>query len=192
MFSTQLFETKHLLLEGYDLEKDAAIEAGFTRDLFYAWMLDVDEPAHPLTVYELKKKREGQLKKMSENRNAFYFSVKSKEDDGRFIGVLAIPWVMWSNGEAAMTALIGEPELNRLYLAELLEAGLRYCFEELHMYYVTTLGAEFQPDYLRALMDAGMQIEVRQRQLAYWQGRFWDRLILGISAEMWNQRNVEE
>lgn len=91
-----------------------------------------------------------------------------------------------------MTALIGEPELNRLYLAELLEAGLRYCFEELHMYYVTTLGAEFQPDYLRALMDAGMQIEVRQRQLAYWQGRFWDRLILGISAEMWNQRNVEE
>ncbi len=41
-------------------------------------------------------------------------------------------------------------------------------------------------------IDAGMQIEVRQRQMIYWQGRFWDRLILGISAQQWNQRNTEE
>ncbi len=192
MFAKQLFETEHLLLEGYDVEKDAAIEAGFTRDLFYAWLLDPDEASHPLTVYEMKKKRQDQLKKAVENRNAFYFSVKNKADDGRLIGVLAIPWVMWSNGEAAMTVLIGEPESNRLYLAELLETGLRYCFEELHMYYVTTLGAEFKPDHLKAHIDAGMQIEVRQRQMIYWQGRFWDRLILGISAQQWNQRNTEE
>lgn len=188
MFSTQLFSSEHLLLEGYDLEKDVPIESAFTYDLNYAWKFSPDGPAHPLTVFEVKKKREAQLKKANEeNASCFYFAIRQRTDR-EFLGVLAIPWVFWSNREGGLTVLIGNPEKRGLYLDELLGIALTYAFEELSLYYLTVTSGEFEPETLAAYQRAGMQIAVRQKDMLFNSGRLWDRLILGMQQDQWLQK----
>lgn len=191
MFSTQLFQSERLYLEAYDPEKDSAAEAAFTLNLDYAWLLDPDEIPHPLTAFEIKKKREEQLKKAGENGSAFYFAIKSRTDE-QFLGVVALPWVMWNNGEGVLQILVGEVEDRQAILVEVLDMALRYVFEELHLYYVSTGTAEFQPVMLETLLAAGFKPAVRQRQMAYRDGRLWDRLIAGMSLVDWQTLHPEE
>ena len=63
--TTQLFMSPHLKLDAYDPEKDAAEESGFTVDLNYLWAMNMEESAHPLTVYEIKKKTRSPAQKGS-------------------------------------------------------------------------------------------------------------------------------
>lgn len=190
MFNTQLFEAQSLLLEAYDPEKDAAIEAGFTRRWDYGWGSQLDAEIHPLSSFQVKKKREEQLKRSAESRDSFLFAVRLR-DDARFIGVLELPWVSWSNRLAWLRVLIGEEEMERLYLSEALIMGLRYAFEELDMALVASSTGEFQPHVLNTLLNAGMKAYVHQRQMVYFQTQCWDRIILGMSQAEWNSRYKE-
>lgn len=190
MFNTQLFEAQSLLLDAYDPEKDAVIEAGFTRRWDYGWGSQLDAEIHPLSSFQVKKKREEQLKRSAESRDSFLFAVRLR-DDARFIGVLELPWVSWSNRLAWLKVLIGEEEMERLYLAEALNMGLRYAFEELDMALVASSTGEFQPNVLNTLLNAGMKAYVHQRQMVYFKTQYWDRIILGMSQAEWNTRYKE-
>ena len=191
MFNTQLFEAQSLLLEAYDPEKDAVIEAGFTRRWDYGWGSQLDVEIHPLSSFQVKKKREEQLKRSAESRDSFLFALRLRED-ARFIGVLELPWVSWSNRLAWLKVLIGEEEPERLYLAEALNMGLRYAFEELDMALVASSTGEFQSHVLNTLLNAGMKACVHQRQMVYFKTQYWDRIILGMSQAEWNTRYREE
>lgn len=185
MFSTQLFKSEHLILNGYDLEKDAPIEAGFTHDLVYAWKFNPEIPAHPYSAFEVKKRREEQLKKAAEDDSScVYFAIRTREER-RFVGVLAFPWVFWSNREGGMTILIGSEEGRAQYFDEVMQMALRYTFEELHLYFLNTVSAEFEPETLAAYQNAGMKAVVRQKDMLYRHGRYWDRLMMGILQEEW-------
>lgn len=182
--TTQLFESDHLILAGYDPDKDAAIESGFTRNLDYAWSLERDGIPHPLTVFEVKKIREEALKSPGENDHSFLFSIRFKEED-RFLGVVAFPWISWKNQVAFFRVNIGGGEDDERYFEEALEMALRYAFEELGVYRAfTTLGSHDE-SRLNRLIKAGMTIDVRQRQMFYRQGRLWDLYELGMSREKW-------
>ncbi len=188
-FSTQLFESDHLLLTWYDLEKDAAIEAGFTRNLDYAWKLDVDGITHPLTTFEMKKKREEALKESEEKGSSYCYSLRSKEDQ-RFLGVVVLPWVSWVNRDAYFYLNFGDEKDEERYFEEAIHITLRYIFEELGMHHTQTwLGSH---DEIRAerYRQAGLTVEVRQRQMVYRQGRLWDRLLMGILQQDWLQKNA--
>lgn len=190
-FNTQLFESEHLILSWYDLEKDAAIEAGFTRDLDYAWRLDIDGIPHPLTTYEMKKKREEALKESEDKGNSFCYSLRLKNED-RFLGVMVLPWISWVNRDAAFYLNFGNEEDEALYFAEAIHMTLRFIFEELGMYHTQTwLGSQ---DEIRTARysQAGMVMEVRQRQMVYRQGRLWDRLWMGSLQQDWLRKNAGE
>ena len=191
MFNTQLFEAQSLLLDAYDPEKDAVIEAGFTRRWDYGWGSQLDAAIHPLSSFQVKKKREEQLKRSAESRDSFLFAVRLRED-ARFIGVLELPWVSWSNRLAWLKVLIGEEDLETMYLAEALTMGLRYAFEELDMALVASSTGEFQPQVLHTLLNAGMKPYVRQRQMVYFKAQYWDRIIVGIPQAEWNTHYREE
>ncbi len=190
-FATQLFESEHLILAAYDPEKDAAIEAGLTRNLDYAWSLDHDGIPHPLTTFEVKKKREEALKESEEKESSLYFSIRLKEDD-RFLGVLAFPWISWSNRRGGFTLNIGDAVDDRLYYSEALQMTLRYAFEELSLFHTHIWTGSHDEARLEHLIEAGMKIEVRQRQMVYRNGRLWDNLSVGISQEDWLKKNSEE
>ena len=88
-----------------DPEKDAAVEATWTYQLGYAQWLR-NQPARPLSTFELKKLYESSLK-ASETRNSFFFAIRLKAGD-RLIGFLRIPWISWSTGVAPLQMFFGE------------------------------------------------------------------------------------
>lgn len=190
MFNKQLFQSERVLLEPYDPENDAVIEAGFTRYWEYAWAFDVDADPHPLSAYQIKKKREEQLKKSDEAGDRYYFVIRTREDQ-RMIGVLGLPWVSWSNHLAWMQILIGLEEDIPIYLPEVLEMGMRFAFEELNMHYLVMSSGEFAPVTLNLLLTAGFKVQVRQRRYVFYNNRFWDRLILGLPQAEWKSLHKE-
>lgn len=190
-FATQLFESDHLIVTAYDPDKDAAIEAGFTRNLDYAWSMDFDGIPHPLTTFEVKKKREEALKNSEEKENSYCYSIRLKADD-RFLGVLVFPWISWSNRGAGFSLNLGVEADDELYFNEALYITLRYAFEELDLYHAHTWLGSHDERRLNRLLQAGMMVEVCQRQNFYRQGRLWDLLSVGISREDWLRINTGE
>jgi len=189
--STQLYNAPHLKLDFYDIEKDAAEEASFTYDLNYAWAMNIDGAAHPLTIFEVKKKREAQLKKSDESKTEYYFAVRRNEGD-KFIGVVAIPWVSWKNRHAGMRVLIGKVDGWKNYIAEALHMALRYVFEGLEIYSVEIFTGDFQPEMMDACRAAGMLECVRQREMVYRGGRLWDRVIMTMQQDKWLELHNED
>ncbi len=189
--STQLFESTRLLLDSYDPEKDPAEESGYTVDLNYAWAMNIDGAAHPLSVQEIKKKREEQIKKAEETRTQLYFAIRRKEDR-KFLGVVMIPWISWNNRTAAFRIMMGGVDRRSDYLIEALRMTLRYAFEELGLYSIDCYTGEFQPEMMEACRQAGMRECVRQREMVYRNGRLWDRVMMVIQQTDWLQTPSEE
>jgi RimJ/RimL family protein N-acetyltransferase len=184
--STQLFESPHLRLDFYDLENDPIDESSFTYDLNYAWAMDVDGAAHPLSVQEIRKKREAQLKEADESKARWYFAIRRKTDR-KLIGVLMIPWISWNNRTATFRVAIGDRDRRGEYLVEALEMALRYAFEELGLFSIDCFTGEFQPEVLEACRQAGMVECVRQRDMVYRGGRYYDRLMMVMQFADWQQ-----
>jgi RimJ/RimL family protein N-acetyltransferase len=182
--STQLFESPNLILDFYDPEKDASDETRFTYDLNYAWAIDIDGSAHPLTCFEVKKKREAQLKKSDESKAEYYFAIRRKGDE-KFLGVVAVPWVSWKNRNAGMRVLIGNVDENKTYIVEALNMALRYLFEGLEIHSVDIFTGDFQPEMMEACRESGMAECVRQREMVYRNGQLWDRVIMSMQQEKW-------
>lgn len=189
-FTTQLFKSNHLLLEAYDLEKDPACEAAFTYDLNYVNAIDYELIPHPLTAFEVKTKREEQLKKGSETDNFFLFSIRTKEED-RFLGILSFPSVFWFNRYAYFKLFIGEADQRRAYFVEALDMALRYGLEELGLYSIFTVTHEAEPELMAAYLSAGFKIAVRQRENVFRNGKLIDRMYVEILQDEWKIRQAE-
>lgn len=189
-FATQLFKSENLLLEAYDLEKDPAAEAAFTYDFNYVPAIDFEVVPHPLTAFEVKAKREEQLKKGSETDNFFLFAIRRKSDE-QFLGVLSFPWVFWFNRYSFFNLAIGEPDQRQAFYAEALKMAVCYGLEELGLFSICTSISEDEPEVLAALQAAGFQIAVRQRENVFRNGRLLDRIFLEIHQDEWIKRNSE-
>ncbi|MFA5836313.1 MAG: GNAT family protein [Bellilinea sp.] len=188
-FTTQLFQSENLVLEAYDPEKDAAIEAAFTYDPNYAAVIDWDGVPHPLTVFEVKKKREEELKKGVEKDNFFLFALRRKADS-QFLGILTLPHVFWFNRHAFFKVVIGEAEMRQAYFDEALQMALRYGLEELGLYSMHTTSGEYEPDVKQALEAAGFKAAVRQRENVYRSEKLWDRIFMEILQDEWKIHNA--
>jgi RimJ/RimL family protein N-acetyltransferase len=189
-FTTQLFQSENLVLEAYDPEKDAASEAAFSYDPNYAAVIDGEGVPHPLTVFEVKKKREEELKKGGEKDNFFLFALRRKSDS-LFLGILTFPHVFWFNRYAFFKMTIGEAETRLAYFTEALQMGLRYGLEELGLYSMYTSTGEYEPEVKQGLEAAGFHEAVRQRENVYRDGKLWDRVFMEILQDEWKTRNAQ-
>jgi len=190
-FTTQLFESEHLILTGYEPERDAARDAEFTCNLDYAWAMDVDGIPHPLSSFEVKKLLEEALKKSDETKNCYFYSIRNKEGS-LFIGTVAFPWISWKNRDGFFQVSIGDQAEDNLYFDEALHMTLRYAFEELGLNHtVTRLGGHDDTRLIR-LEKAGMTLEVRQRQMHFRGGKMWERWLVGMSREDWLRHQIGE
>jgi len=181
-----LFEEELICLAPIDPERDAEIEAKWTHDAEYLRLLKADI-ARPLSPAQVKKAYESIEKKVEEDKNLFYFTIRTRPDE-RLVGFAKLYAITWSHGTGMLQMGIGDPQDRKQgYGRQALSLLLRYAFNELNLYRLTALVPEYNNDALRFFEMAGFVIEVRRRQALNRDGRRWDLLHLGLLQEEWEK-----
>ncbi|PWB73724.1 MAG: GNAT family N-acetyltransferase [Anaerolineales bacterium] len=181
---TQLFEGKDVRFGPIDHEKDAEIESKWTHDSDFMRMYDF-EPARPMSVAMVKKKYEKLEKEIEEEKNMYYFTIRSREDD-RLIGKALVHRIEWSNGNAWIRLGIGSKDDQRKgYGSQALQMLLRFMFAELNLYRVAAPVQEYNEAGIALLKKFGFTEEVRRRQALDRDGRRWDLLVFGLLQDEW-------
>ena len=181
-----LFEEELICLAPIDPERDAEIEAKWTHDAEYLRLLKADI-ARPLSPAQVKKAYESIEKKVEEDKNLFYFTIRTRLDE-RLVGFAKLYAITWSHGTGMLQMGIGDPQDRKQgYGRQALSLLLRYAFDELNLYRLTALVPEYNNDALRFFEIAGFVIEVRRRQALNRDSRRWDLLHLGLLQEEWAQ-----
>jgi RimJ/RimL family protein N-acetyltransferase len=181
---TQLFEAQDIRLGPIDHEAHPEIESKWTHDSDFMRLMEL-KPIRPLSPALVKKEYESIEKKMEEDKNLFYFTIRAHEDD-RLIGKAVIEWVDWTNGNGWIRLGIGAAEDRRRGLgSQTLRLILRYAFAELNLFRVSAMVPEYNEGAIRLLKKFGFVEEVRRRQAIQRDGRPWDLLTFGQLRSEW-------
>lgn len=194
---TPLFESEHLRLTPVNPEKDAPMIASWTYALEIARRLREDQPARPMPVLEVKKVTEKWQKEAEDNQKQFLFAVRRRSltgDAGNepIIGVVRIKHIEWVHGAAYLDLILGDPHDWQTYARETLDLTLRYAFDELSLFRVTTVIEEHNQTASQLFEQANFTLEVRQRQAIYWNKRTWDTLYYGMLRPEWKMLRMAE
>jgi RimJ/RimL family protein N-acetyltransferase len=183
---TQLFEAQDVRFGPIDLETHPDIESCWTHDAEFMRLMEF-KPIRPLSPAMVKKQYEAIEKEMEEQRNLFYFTICTREDD-RFIGKALLEYVDWSSGNSYIRLGIGEPEFRRKgYGSQALSLLLRYAFGELNLYRVTAVVPAYNEGALRLFQKFGFMEEVRRRKAMHRDGEFWDVVGFGLLNAEWRE-----
>ena len=184
---TQLFEGRDIRFGPIDHEKDPDVESKWTHNSDFMRLYEID-PARPMSAAMVKKKYEKLEKEIDENKNAYYFTIRAREDD-RLIGKAEINRIEWSNGNGWIQFGIGSAEDRRKgYGTQALQMLLRFAFAELNLFRVTARVQEYNEAGIALLKKFGFVEEVRRRQALDRDGRRWDLLVFGLLNEEWQNQ----
>jgi RimJ/RimL family protein N-acetyltransferase len=185
MLTDQLFEGQLVRFAPPDGERDAEIVSKWTHDLDYLRLLSADI-AKPLSPAQIKKQYE-ELEKDAEKHNAFNFAVRLKADD-RLIGFARLYRIEWTHATGSLQIGIGDRnDRGQGYGTEALRMLLRYAFDELNLYRLAALTAEYNTGAIRFFERAGFVVEVRRRQAVQRDGQRWDAVMLGLLRDEWKR-----
>lgn len=185
---TQLFEAKDVRFGPIDHETHPDIESRWTHDDEFMRQMEL-KPVRPLSPAMVKKQYEAIEKEMEEQRDLFYFTIRTREED-RFIGMASIEYVDWTNGNGFLTLGIGEPAFRRKgYGTQALTMLLRYAFSELNLFRVTAVVPAYNEGALRLFHKFGFVEEVRRRKALHRDGQFWDIIGLGLLNTEWQEQD---
>lgn len=183
----QLFEAKDVRFGPIDHETHPEIESRWTHDAEFMRLMEI-KPVRPLSPTMVKKKYETVEKDMDEQKNLFYFTIRTRDDD-RFIGKALIEMVDWSNGNGYLQIGIGEAEFRRMgYGSQALNMLLRYAFGELNLYRVTAVVPAYNQGAVRLFQKFGFVEEVRRRKALHRDGEFWDIIGFGLLNAEWREQ----
>ncbi len=183
MLTEQLFEGQFVRFAPPDAERDAEIAARWTQDPEYLRLLSTDI-ARPLSPFQVRKQYE-EWDKDAEKHTAFNFAVRLRDDD-RLIGFARLWHIEWTHATGSLQIGIGDRnDRGRGYGTEALHMLLRYAFDELNLYRLAALTAEYNAGAIRFLERAGFVVEVRRRQAVQRDGRRWDVVMLGLLRDEW-------
>ena len=190
-----LYDSERIRLTSIDHEKDAEVEAGWTHNPFFLRMAYL-QPAQPFSAEKVKKKYEAIEKDIEENKNAFYFAVRTQSDEdqpeGRLIGFARLYWIEWTHGNANLQLGLGQPEdWGQGYGTEILRLMLRYAFAELNLFRLTAVIPEYNQASLHLFQKAGFVEEACRREAVHRDGRYWDLLNLGLLAQEWVEQQPQ-
>jgi len=181
---TQLFDARDIRLGPIDHEAHAEIESRWTHDAQFMRLMEL-KPVRPLSPAMVKKEYEAIEKKMEEDKNLFYFTIRARTDD-RLIGNAVIEWIDWTNGNGWIRLGIGAAEdRGKGFGSQTLRLLLRYAFAELNLYRVTAMMAEYNTGAIRLFQKFDFVEEVRRREALDRDGRRWDLLTFGQLRSEW-------
>lgn len=181
---TQLFEGSDIRFGPIDYEKDPQIESKWTHDSDFMRMY-VTDPARPMSAAMVKKQYEKLEKEIDEEKNMYYFAIRTKEDD-RLIGKALVYNIEWSNGNGAVRIGIGSADDRRKgYGSQAMGLVLRYMFAELNLFRVAMYVPEYNEAAIALARKFGFEEEVRRRKALSRDGQRWDYLVFGLLQEDW-------
>ena len=184
---TQLFEAKDVRFGPIDHETHPEIESKWTHDADFMRLMEL-KPVRPLSPAMVKKQYEAIEKEMDENKNLFYFTIRTREYD-RFIGNALVEWVDWANGNGFIRLGIGAVEDRRKgYGSQALSMLLRYAFGELNLYRVTAVVPAYNEGAIRLFQKFGFMEEVRRRKAIHRDGEFWGLVSFGLLNAEWREQ----
>ncbi len=191
-----LFEGQQLRLTPLDLEKDAQVIASWTYDLDTASRLRDDQPARPMAALEIKKITERWMKESEDTNRQFLFAIRKRDtyntDNDCVIGILRIKHIEWVHSAAYLDLIISDQYNWQDYAQEALDLALRFAFDELGLFRITTVIAEHNQPANQLFEQANFTLEVRQRQSVYWNKRAWDKLYYGLLRAEWKMQQLAE
>lgn len=183
---TQLFEAQDVRFGPIDYETHPAIESRWTHDAEFMRLMEL-KPVRPLSPAMVKKQYEAIEKEMDEQKNLFYFTIRTREDE-RFIGKALLEYVDWASGNAYLRLGIGEPEFRRKgYGSQALDLLLRYAFGEMNLFRVTAVVPAYNEGAIRLFQKFGFMEEVRRRKAMHRDGEFWDVIGFGLLNAEWRE-----
>jgi RimJ/RimL family protein N-acetyltransferase len=181
---TQLFEGQDIRLGPIDHDLHPAIESGWTHDSVFMRLMEM-KPVRPLSPALVKKEYESIEKRMEEDHNSYYFTIRTRKDD-RLIGKAILQWIDWANGQGWLRLGIGAAEDRRRALgSQAMRLLLRFAFAELNLYRVSALTPEYNQGAIGILCKFGFVEEIRRRQAVERDGRRWDLLTYGLLRPEW-------
>lgn len=183
---TQLFEARDIRFGPIYHEAHPAIESKWTHDGEYMRLMEL-KPVRPQSPAMVRKQYEAIEKQMEEEKNLFYFTIRSRSDD-RLIGKAILEWVDWTNGNGWLRLGLGSPDDRRKgYGSQALRLLLRYAFAEINLYRVTALVPEYNSGALKLFQKFGFVEEVRRRKALNRDGGLWDLIAFGQLQSEWQQ-----
>lgn len=184
---TQLFEGQDVRLGPIDHEAHPDIESKWTHDAEFMRLME-RKPVRPLSPAQVKKEYESIEKRMDEERNLFYFTVRARADD-RLIGKALVQWIDWTNGNGWIQLGIGAADDRRRGLGgQALRLLLHFVFAEVNLHRVTAMVPEYNEAAIHLLRKFGFTEEVRRREGADRDGRRWDTLTFGLLRSEWEEQ----
>jgi RimJ/RimL family protein N-acetyltransferase len=111
----------------------------------------------------------------------FHFEIETGA--GELVGSLGTHMCDARNGTFALGVAVREEHRRRGYASEAIRLVLRYYFEELRYQKVTVQIYSFNEASILLFEHLGFQHEGRLRRMIFTQGRFFDMLALGMTAE---------
>ncbi|WP_173917507.1 GNAT family N-acetyltransferase [Halobacillus sp. Marseille-Q1614] len=179
MKTSNLFTGKLLKL-AVPRREDAAIRASWEEDSEYLRNLDTDI-AYPRSTDQL-----GEERKTSSNSK--YFRLRTVSDD-TLIGFVVIHSIEWNNRTGSLAIGIGNPLFqNKGYGSEALQLILRYAFHELNLNRVGLDVIGYNRRAICAYQKAGFIEEGCIRSAVYRDGKFSDRIYMGILRSEWEEQ----
>jgi len=181
-YSTPLFEGELICLAPIDQDQDPAVFARWSLDDEYLLYSDMDLPI-PISKAKAKKKLEAIEKAVDENKNYFFFTIRTRGED-RLVGYARIFWIEWSAGVGRVEISIGEvADRKKGYGSEALRLILGFAFNELNLYNLAAWVPEYNSTALMCFQKHGFVEEARRRQALERDGRRWDVIHLGLLRE---------
>ena len=187
---TQLFEGELVRLGVFDPETDSEVEAHWTENPDYLRLTEI-EPMRPLSVSQVKKKRQNLARQAEENKKTFEFAIRLTSDN-RLAGFARLENIDWTNGAGQVILAIGDPaDWGHGYGSEVLQLMLRYAFHELNLHRLGAPVFEYNDRGRRLLEKAGFREEVRRRQFIRRDGKRWDLIRMGLLRPEWEQERTQ-
>lgn len=180
----QLFIGPTIRLGANDHENDPQIISRWSHDPQYQRLMEV-RPVYPLSTPQVQKRLEALEKELEENKNGFYFTIRTRGDD-RLLGFASIHWIEWTHATGWVRLGIGDRrDWRKGYGTEALDLLLEYAFSELNLYRLGAEIIEYNQGAVRLFEKAGFREEVRRRQALRRDGRQWDILMYGLLRQEW-------
>jgi len=181
---TQLFEAEDIRFGPIDYDLHPEIESKWTHDAEFMRLMEL-KPVRPLSPAMVKKQYEDIEKKMGEDRDLSYFTIRARADD-RLIGKAMVEWIDWPNGNGWIRIGIGAGEDRRRGLgSQAMRLLLRYAFAELNLFRVTALVPAYNEGAMKLFQKFGFTEEIRRRKAMHRDDQFWDLLGYGLLSSEW-------
>jgi RimJ/RimL family protein N-acetyltransferase len=182
-----LYEGQLVRLGPLDHGKDPPVVACWTNDPL--WRFVSGAVARPISVEAVRKLLEKIEKQMEEMKNLFHFTVRLK-DDNRLVGLARIFWIDFHNGTGVLNLGVGDVlDRRHGYGSEALNLLLRFAFNDLNLHRLSVWPSADNHAFIHMAEKAGFVEEARRREAAFYAGRYWDLVLMGLLRTEWEHKS---